>query len=350
MGSSTSAERTFRDGWIAAPLIDAGVLTRAQVERARADGVPELWRAAVAEGWAASDRIIGVLAERFGFPVADLERAEHRVMALVPEAVARRHRVLPIAANGRRIIIATADPRDLSVERDLAFLTGRTVEFQLAAPEALLARLDELYRPERSIERLVAGLGQRATQTAVETGPAAGVLKDPVLEAPVARLVGALIAEGVRERASDIHFDPEEGGMAVRFRVDGVLREVMRLPDAAGGSLVRRVKILADLDVTNPLVPADGRASVRVDGQPVDLRVATAPVARRGQKAVIRILDPANLKTRLSDLGLVPSEHAGLTRLLGHREGIVLVTGPTGSGKTTTLYAALNQLKTGKVN
>ena len=349
MGSSTAAERPFRDGWIAAPLIDAGILTRAQVERARANGVRELWPAAVAEGWADSERIIGVLAARFGFPIADLDRVERRATALVPEAVARRHRVLPIAADGRRIIIATADPRDLTVERDLAFLTGRAVEFRLAAPEALLARLDEQYRPERSIERLLAGLGPRAAETASEPGPAATV-KDPVLEAPVARLVGALIAEGVRERASDIHFDPEEGGMAVRFRVDGVLREVMRLPDAAGASLVRRVKILADLDVTNPLVPADGRASARVDGQAVDLRVATAPVARRGQKAVIRILDPANLKTRLSDLGLVPSEHDALTRLLGHREGIVLLTGPTGSGKTTTLYAALNQLKTGKVN
>ncbi|HET7024720.1 MAG TPA: GspE/PulE family protein [Gemmatimonadales bacterium] len=339
----------FLDGWIAAPLVEAGVCTRDQVDRACADGVAEFWQTVVARGWAGSDRIIGVLAARFDLPVADLSRIGRRATALIPESLARKHRILPISADGRHIVVATADPRDLDVERDLAFHTGRAVQFQLAAPEALLRRIDELYRPARSIERLLSGLGSGTVEPVVES-TAAPEGKDPILDAPVARLVDALIAEGVRERASDIHFDPDDGTMVVRYRVDGVLREAMHLPHSAGATVVRRVKILANLDVTNPLVPADGRASVRVDGKMVDLRVATAPVARRGQKAVIRILDPSNLKARLADLGLIPSEHDALTRLLGHREGIVLVTGPTGSGKTTTLYAALNQLRTGRVN
>ncbi|MGH7735749.1 MAG: GspE/PulE family protein, partial [Gemmatimonadales bacterium] len=303
----------------------------------------------MARGWAGSDRIIDALSARFKVPVADLGRVERRATALIPEAIARKHRILPVSADGQHIVIATADPRTLAVEQDLAFLTGRAVQFQLAAPEALTRRIDELYRPERSIERLLSGLGSGTVEPVVEPAAATEV-KDPILEAPVAKLVDALIAEGVRERASDIHFDPDDGTMVVRYRVDGVLREAMHLPHTAGAPVVRRVKILANLDVTNPLVPADGRASVRVDGKMVDLRVATSPIARRGQKAVIRILDPSNLKARLADLGLIPSEHEALTRLLGHREGIVLVTGPTGSGKTTTLYAALNQLRTGKVN
>ncbi|MFI5235764.1 MAG: GspE/PulE family protein [Gemmatimonadales bacterium] len=343
-----ASARPFLDAWLARPLIEAGLLAREQVLAAQWEGVAELWPATVTRGWATSDRIIAALVQRFHFAVADLSRAEPRVTALIPEAVARRHRVVPLRADDRRITIATADPRNLSVERDLAFLTGRTVEFQLAAPEELTRRLDELYRPERSIERLLSGLDPGTVETVVDPAPLAA--KDPVLEAPVARLVDALIAEGVRERASDIHFDPDQGGMAVRYRVDGVLREVMRLPDSAGAAVVRRVKILARLDVANPLVPADGRATARVAGKVVDLRVATSPVGHRGQKAVVRILDPSNLKTRLDDLGLVPSELQALTRLLGQREGIVLVTGPTGSGKTTTLYAAVNQLKTGKVN
>ncbi|MGH7533162.1 MAG: ATPase, T2SS/T4P/T4SS family [Gemmatimonadales bacterium] len=339
----------FLDGWLTAPLVEAGVCTRDQVERACADGVTEFWPAAVARGWAGSDRIIDALSARFKFPVADLGRVGRRATALIPESMARKHRILPISADGQHIVIATADPRNLAVEQDLAFLTGRTVQFQLAAPEALLRRIDELYRPERSIERLLSGLGSGTIEPVGEPGTTTEA-KDPILEAPVAKLVDALIAEGVRERASDIHFDPDDGTMVVRYRVDGVLREAMHLPHTAGAPVVRRVKILANLDVTNPLVPADGRASVRVDGKMVDLRVATSPIARRGQKAVIRILDPSNLKTRLTDLGLIPSEHEALTRLLGHREGIILVTGPTGSGKTTTLYAALNQLRTGKVN
>jgi type IV pilus assembly protein PilB len=345
----SAATLPFADGWLAQPLVDAGVLTPEQVRQLQGEGAGELWGAAVARGWATSARIVGVIASRFKVPVADLARGEPRVTALIPETVARRHRIIPLAADDRRIVVATSDPRDLAVEQNLGFLTGRTIEFQVAPPDELGRRLDELYRPERSIERLLSGLGPANVETVVER-MAPEESKDPVLEAPVAKLVDALIAEGVRERASDIHFDPDEGGMVVRYRVDGVLRQVMRLPESAGAAVVRRVKILANLDVTNPLVPADGRATARVDAKTVDLRVATAPVARRGQKAVIRILDPGNLKTRLADLGLVPSEHEAILRLLGFREGIVLVTGPTGSGKTTTLYAALNQLKTGKVN
>ncbi|HVX87668.1 MAG TPA: GspE/PulE family protein, partial [Gemmatimonadales bacterium] len=249
-----------------------------------------------------------------------------------------------------RITLATSDPRDLAAEHELRFLTGRDVHFAVAAPAAIAGRLDELYRPEASVERLLGGLDD--VEVEAEEVPEVKVeeSRDPALEAPVAKLVGALLVEAVRDRASDVHFDPDEGGLAVRFRVDGVLREVMRLPTSAGAAAVRRVKVLAKLDVANPLIPQDGRATIRVDGKPVDLRVATAPVARRGEKSVVRILDGSNLKTRLEELGLAPFELEAITGLLGHREGMVLVTGPTGSGKTTTLYATLNQLKTGKVN
>src|SRR6185295_15747436 len=164
---------------------------------------------------------------------------------------------------------------------------------------------------------------------------------EPELDAPVAKLVDAVINDAVREGASDIHAEPTEGGVVVRYRVDGVLREIMRLPEAAGSALVRRVKIWAKLDVTDPLHPHDGHAAARVDGQSVDLRVSTIPVARRGEKVVIRILDKSNLRNTIADLGLGDNERAMMERLLGYREGMLLVTGPTGSGKTTTLYAAL---------
>jgi type II secretory ATPase GspE/PulE/Tfp pilus assembly ATPase PilB-like protein/CheY-like chemotaxis protein len=345
----TAANLPFLDGWLARPLVEGGVITSGHLKEAQESGDILLWDACVRRGWAPSAKIAATIAGAFKVPVADLTVADARLAPLLPEAVARRYKVIALSADSGRITLATSDPRDLNVESELRFLTGRDVSFAVAPPEAISERLDELYRPEASVERLLGGLEDTEIDTEVELG-AVQQSRDPALEAPVAKLVGALLAEAVRDRASDVHFDPDEGGLTVRFRVDGVLREVMRLPTSAGAAAVRRVKVMAKLDVANPLITQDGRAAIRVDGKVVDLRVATAPVARRGEKSVVRILDGSNLKTRLADLGLAPFELAAIERLLGHREGMVLVTGPTGSGKTTTLYAGVNHLKTGKVN
>ena len=346
----TDPSLPFSDGWLARPLVEAGVVSREQVATVGKDGEGALWDSLVRRGFAQTDAIVGALARAYRVPVADLTTADPRLTALLPEPVARKYRVVPLTADSGQIALATADPRDLAAEQELRFLTGRDVNFAVAAPEAIAARLDELYRPEASVERLLGGLEAAEEVTEVEPEASTEQSRDPALEAPVAKLVGALLAEAVRDRASDVHFDPEDAGLVVRYRVDGVLREVMRLPASAGAAAVRRVKVLARLDVANPLVPQDGRAAIRVDGKVIDLRVATAPVARRGEKSVVRILDGSNLKTRLDDLGLAPFELASIERLLGFREGMVLVTGPTGSGKTTTLYAAIHHLKTGAVN
>ena len=345
----TAAPLPFLDAWLARPLVDGGALTSDQLRLAQESADPLLRDACVQRGWATSAVIVEMIAAAFKVPVADLTAADPRLTPLLPEAVARRYQVVALAADSGRITLATADPRDLDTEQELRFLTGRDVQFAVAPPALIAERLDELYRPEASVERLLGGLEDTEIDTEVAPEPVPPS-RDPALEAPVAKLVGALLAEAVRDRASDVHFDPEESGLVVRFRVDGVLREVMRLPASAGAAAVRRVKVLAKLDVANPLITQDGRATIRVDGKVVDLRVATAPVARRGEKSVVRILDGSNLKTRLADLGLADFELLAIERLLGHREGMVLVTGPTGSGKTTTLYAAVNHLKTGKVN
>jgi type II secretory ATPase GspE/PulE/Tfp pilus assembly ATPase PilB-like protein len=194
--------------------------------------------------------------------------------------------VLPVQANDRTIRVATADPRDYDVEQNLRFVSGREVEFEIAAPAAITARLDELYRPERSIERILSGL-QPASVEAVEVA-ARPTERNPALDALVAKLVDAMISDGVREGASDIHAEPVDGAVVIRYRNDGVLREVMRLPEAAGAALVRRVKVWAKLDVTDPLHPHDGRASARVDSQdyltkPVQTRSLVARV-----KAVLK--------------------------------------------------------------
>jgi type IV pilus assembly protein PilB len=336
------------DQWLAQVLQEAGVLLGVQVEELKRGDDGTVWERVVTRGYATEEKILDVLANRFKVARADLASADSRAVTLVPESVARKHQVFPLAADDRNITLATANPHDLELEETLRFVTGRRVTLQVAAPAQLAARIDETYQPERAINRLLEGLDTPTLETVEEREE--GVPRDPALDAPMAKLVDAMIADGVREGASDIHAEPLSDGTSVRYRIDGVLKEVMRLPGSAGPSLVRRVKILAKLDVTDPLKPHDGRAGVRVDGKTVDLRIATVPVARRGEKVVIRILDQTNLKSSIPHLKLPSQEEAIFRGLVGHREGMVLLTGPTGSGKTTTLYAVVNELKTGKVN
>jgi type IV pilus assembly protein PilB len=336
----------LRDAWLGPYLVQAGLVPEERLAGLATDG-GQLWQAAVNAGLTTDQEIVEALARRFRLPVADLSKADPRAAAVLPEAAARKFGVLVLGQDERVARIATSDPRDLEAEQSLAFITGRDVQLEVGAPEAIREKLDEFYRPENSINRLLKGLAP--TDVEVEA-PIVTDDRDPALDAPMAKLVDALMADAVRAGASDIHSELEGTNVIVRYRVDGILREVMRLPEAAGPSLVRRVKIIAGLDVTNSMTPQDGRSTVKVDGKSVDLRIATAPVARKGEKLVIRILDKTRLRTSIPDLALPPEEERVLMQMLGHREGMVLVTGPTGSGKTTTLYAVLNHLKTGKVN
>ncbi|HEV8597900.1 MAG TPA: ATPase, T2SS/T4P/T4SS family [Gemmatimonadales bacterium] len=342
------------DLWLAQTLQDAGLLLGVQAEEVRqgdreGEESRSVWERAVQRGYASNEAIVQALAAQFKVKPADLDAADLRASALLPESVARKHRVVPLAADDRTITLATADPRDMDLEGTLSFVTGRRVTLQVAPPEAIARKIDEAYRPEKTINALLNGLSPASLET-IEEVDFTSTERDPALDAPMTRLVDAMISDGVREGASDIHAEPLSDGTSVRYRIDGVLKEVMRLPPNAGPALVRRVKILAKLDVTDPLHPHDGRAGVRVDGKVIDLRIATVPVARRGEKVVIRILDKANLRANIPDLNLPQNEELLFRKFIGHREGMVLVTGPTGSGKTTTLYAALNELRTGKVN
>lgn len=338
---------TFPDAWLGPYLVEAGLIPAERLDALVPSGMSRLWQAAVAAGLAADQEITAALARRFRLPTADLAVADARSATVLPESAARKYHVVALGLDERTVRLATADPRDLNAEQNLAFLTGRDIRFEVASPTAIGDKLDELYRPENSINRLLQGL--TPSNIEVET-PALPDDKDPALDAPMAKLVDAMISDAVVAGASDIHSEIEGTHVVVRYRVDGILREVMRLPEAAGPSLVRRVKIIAGLDVTNSMTPQDGRSSAKVAGQPIDMRVATAPVARRGEKMVIRILNKTNLRANIPDLALPAEEEEVLRRMLGHREGMVLVTGPTGSGKTTTLYAVLNHLKTGEVN
>ncbi|MGH7655195.1 MAG: ATPase, T2SS/T4P/T4SS family [Gemmatimonadaceae bacterium] len=320
-----------------------------QLKAAREDSY---WEAATRRGWTTDDMVLAALSKRFQMKVANLTMVSQQAKELVPEQLVRKYRVLPLQISDSILDIATADPHDLDCERTLAFALGRTVRMALASPTKILERLDEVYRPENVIEKILEGvtgnydiesISESVDEADLDLGSNRGT------ERPVIQLVDRIVAEGIQSRASDIHLEPEEGGVAVRYRIDGVLRQVMVLPKAAGIPLVSRVKIMAQLDIADRLRPQDGRARVAVSGNRVDLRVSTLP-ASQGEKVVIRILDQRATVLSLDGLGMNPDELERIQTLLQAREGIILVTGPTGSGKTTTLYSMLRQIQARGVN
>ena len=255
--------------------------------------------------------------------------------------------MLPLTATEHDLLIATADPLDVDCERTIAFATGRNVALALANAEEIAHRIDELYRGDAAVTRAPESLVEvQHLRSGDEAAPHAAS-EEP--SSSIAGLVDELLAAGIAGRASDIHVESEEQGIAVRHRVDGVLTLVRTLPRAAGPALVSRVKILSGLDIADRLRPQDGRARVAINGVAVDLRVSTLP-ASHGEKVVIRVLDGRSTVLTLEGMGFHDEELERIERLLQSREGLILVTGPTGSGKTTTLYAALRKLKDRGVN
>jgi type II secretory ATPase GspE/PulE/Tfp pilus assembly ATPase PilB-like protein/8-oxo-dGTP pyrophosphatase MutT (NUDIX family) len=289
---------------------------------------------------------LDALARRFHLPIADLRSASSHAVAMVPERWARRFHIVPLSATEQELLVATADPLDVDCERTLAFATGRHVRVALATTDDIAQRIDELYRGEDATREPEAMLEVQHLNKEVEGAPP---LAGEDASASVTNLVDELLAGGIASRASDIHIEPEEQAIAVRHRVDGLLTLARTLPRAVGPALVSRIKILSGLDIADRLRPQDGRARVAINGVAVDLRVSTLP-ASHGEKVVIRVLDGRSAVLTLEGMGFLSDELERIERLLQCREGLILVTGPTGSGKTTTLYAALRRLKDRGVN
>src|SRR2546425_80849 len=346
-------ETTFPDEWLLQSL--EGLVTPERVA-GLGPGAPagrSLWEPLVSEKVLTDEKILEKLSARYRMKTAALARVDPAIRDGVPEQLARRFHMVPVRMTDSFLEIATSNPFDLDAEKAMAFAMTREIRLLLAAPSRIAAKLDELYRPERALDRLLEGMGESDLVTLAQEAPPEDInvtaTEAEASQRPVVRLVDMIISEGILQRSSDIHIEPEEGGVAVRYRIDGVLRQVMKIPRQAGLPLISRIKIMSSLDIADRLRPQDGRARVAVNSQPIDLRVSTLP-AQLGEKVVIRILDSRATVKSLDTLGLNPGEAEAIKRLLENHEGILLVTGPTGSGKTTTLYSAINQIKSEGVN
>ncbi|MBA2688696.1 MAG: Flp pilus assembly complex ATPase component TadA [Gemmatimonadaceae bacterium] len=337
---------SVRDTWLLQLL--GKRLSEKDLERVAQNALGRsVWEAATDADLLSDDDIAHIVAEWAQVPLAKALFVSPQASRAFPERLARQFCVVPLSVTDSCVEIATANPFDFDCERTLAFATGRCIRMSVASPRRIADKIDLLYSPAQRVAELV--MESHGPDRGRDIDSANIEEPDDGVERPVVNLVDHILREGITNGASDIHLEHGEGGISVRYRVDGILREAMVLPRAVGVPLVSRIKIMGQLDIADRLRPQGGRARFPVGKEVVDVRISTLPAAH-GEKVVIRILDPRKSRQSLDALGLGNEEEAALQRLLEVREGLILVTGPTGSGKTTTLYAALRQLKERGVN
>jgi type IV pilus assembly protein PilB len=330
-------------------IVELGFASREQVDDAvqtsrGSGGTPE--RVLVERGQLTHDQLSRALAERYGLDHLDLNafKVEMAAANLVSSTAAKRYQAVPVAfVDKGTVLVAMADPANVLAVDDLAIITGYEVRVAVAPPEdisALIARLDRL-------EDVVAEA--EAEPDEGEDGADVVNLRPSADDAPAIKLVNQIIGQAVERHASDVHLAADKGELRVRFRVDGVLQDITTVPRRMAPGVVSRVKIMADLDIAERRLPQDGRVGLSVDGHHVDLRIVTLPSVH-GESVVVRVLDKASVVMELDKLGMSEHDRARFDRAFHESHGAVLVTGPTGSGKSTTLYAALQSLNTPEKN
>jgi type IV pilus assembly protein PilB len=325
-------------------IVDLGFADRDGVEAAVTKALEEgrpTGRVLLEEGTLDSRQLAHALAERNGLDYVNLDvfEVDKGAANLVTPTEARRFHAIPIAFNeDKTLLTATWDPANVLGFDDLAMLTGRELRLAVAAPEDVEALIGQLTHLSEAVEEVHDEHDAPGADEEISLEASAG-------QAPVVKLAHSIIADAVERGASDVHLEPQREGLRVRYRIDGVTLDSATVPRNLAAGLVSRIKIMAELDIAERRIPQDGRVGLTVDGRYVDLRVATLPVVR-GESIVMRILDKGSVVMDLDRLGMQPSEREPLEQALGKLSGAVLVTGPTGAGKTTTLYAALNKVNT----
>ena len=344
-GLTAPTQRGFSSRLIGDVIVDLGYASRAAVDAAlaaaRAAGTPT-GQTLVSAGTLTAEQLSRVVAERFGMEHVDLLEfpVDEGAMRLVPTDVARRYEALPIAFDDTTLMVAMAEPRNVQAADDIALLTGYAVRPVIAASahiEHLLNRVDPLADIIDDEPLDLEASGPPESEELVEDAGAA----------PVVRLVHSLLQQAIQRGASDVHFTPMDGSLRGQFRIDGVLVNAATVPRRMVPGVISRIKIMADLDIGERRAPQDGRMSVTVAGRPVDVRVVTLPLAG-GESVVMRILDRPSGVPDLDGLGMPEPERVRLERACRRTHGAVLVCGPTGAGKSTTLYAALGVANTGE--
>lgn len=325
-------------------LVEAGLITPEQLNHTLQTKSPDekLGDALLREGFITEQQLIEVLEFQLGIPHINIFQfpIDQEALQLVPKELAKRHMAMPIRKDKNKLLVAMADPMDYFAIEELRMATGYQIEPAISTKDELYRTITKFYDMQESMEEIM------GEYTPTETIDETQVVDE---DSPVVRLVNQIIANGLAQRASDIHFDPQEADFRVRYRVDGVLRTERSLPKHMQNMVTARIKIMANLDITESRLPQDGRIKTTVNFKPIDIRVSVLPTVY-GEKVVLRLLDLSNVLNRLEKLGFSEENLANFLDVLKRPNGIILITGPTGSGKTTTLYAALHELNSDDVN
>lgn len=345
-------------GRLGAMLVSSGLITEEQLKKALAVQQREggrLGSILVKMNFVQEDKLMMFLSKQYGVPYVDLSRFEidPNVVKLIPADVAQKYQIMPINRTGATVTIAMVDPSNVFAIDDVKFMTGYNVEPVVATEAAIKNAINKYYSLSSAIEKVMTALEVDDKSVGViheeEESVDVAKLKAEVEEAPVVKLVNLILTDAVQKGASDIHIEAYEKAFRVRYRIDGSLYEVMSPPMKLRAALTSRLKIMAELDIAERRLPQDGRIKLKIKDKEVDLRVSTLPCLF-GEKIVMRILDKGNLMLDLTKLGFEPKALKDFMEAITSPYGMVLVTGPTGSGKTTTLYSALQQVNTVDVN
>ncbi len=342
-------------------LVDAGVISEkdcSAVLKEQKSRTKKLGELLVEKGLCSEYDIATALSSQLGLPLVDLKITpiEPDAIKIIPEAVARKHLIVPIATDGKDLEVAMHDPFSYEALEDARFASGYQVKPHIATKSDIIWSIKKHYNLRSSLESVVSGMTSKlkidAVQEVKDEKPDisdVSDLKKQSSKAPIIKMVNLIIVEAVDQRASDIHIDPAKENLIVRYRVDGTLRQAFSLPKWVQAAVVSRIKIMAGIDISEKRLPQDGKISVKINNNVLDLRVSTLPI-KSGEKVVIRVLDTQNSLVSIDQLGMEGQSKNNFASLVSRPQGIILVTGPTGSGKTTTLYSALASIKSGEKN
>ena len=328
-------------------FVEKGLIDFAQLEEARSEQKFQgghLTSLLVKKGFVKEDEILSLLGEEFNLAIINLSEFEidPEAVQLVPQRICEKHKVIPIQKADRTLVVAFADPSNVYVKDDLGLLTRCKIEAVLSSESAITAAIDVHYGTKNQMSNLMSEMEDESGELDVSGDDEDIIDKEADIDdGPIIKFVNAMLAEAIKLKASDIHVEPYEKRLRIRFRIDGTLHEKTQPPVGAAATIVSRIKVLCRMDIAQKRLPQDGRFKVKLQkGYSIDFRVNCLPTFF-GEKVVLRILDKTNLQVEVGNLGLEKSEQGLFQKMIMQPQGMVLITGPTGSGKTTTIYSAL---------